>query len=108
MSTLVQRSCAKPPSYAQVLAEKYGLSQLPSTSSEGFSDYQDSSDQVDDEEDNVTLFEYSLDNNNDTNNTTTTMQADSTINTNEAIFMQRCIKYVIHNLFLTLKKVLRK
>lgn len=93
MTTLVHRSCAKPPSYAQVLAEKYGLSQLPSTSSEGFSDYQDS-DRVEEEEedDNVTLFEYSLATTENNNETTT--HITETLNTNEAIFMQRCINLV--------------
>ena len=74
----MSRSASRPPpSYAQVLAEKYGmLSTLPSTSSGGFSDYQDSTDAEQEEENNnseVPIYQISTD-------------------TNEAIFMQRCIK----------------
>jgi len=76
----MSRSASRPPpSYAQVLAEKYGmLSTLPSTSSGGFSDYQDSTDAEQEEENNnseVPIYQISTD-------------------TNEAIFMQRCINLV--------------
>ena len=83
MTTLFNGGCAKPPSYAQVLAEKYGLSQRPSTSSEGFSDYHESSDQQEDEEMN---FQYDFENNNEI------LRDANMIDTNEAIFIQRCIK----------------
>jgi len=85
MTTLFNGGCAKPPSYAQVLAEKYGLSQRPSTSSEGFSDYHESSDQQEDEEMN---FQYDFENNNEI------LRDANMIDTNEAIFIQRCINLV--------------
>ena len=87
MATL---GCAKPPSYAQVLAEKYGLSQLPSTSSEGFSDYHESDNNVEEEEEDLMMYEY--DSGVNTNNNNEEEETETSLNTNEAIFMQRCIK----------------
>ena len=84
------RSASRPPpSYAQVLAEKYGM--LPSASSThstgGFSDYQDSTDA---EEDNNNQEEFRRSNQEGEEEVVPIYQIS--MDTNEAIFMQRCIK----------------
>ena len=102
------RSASRPPpSYAQVLAEKYGM--LPSASSThstgGFSDYQDSTDA--EEENNNQEYvrrsnqeEFRRSNQEEFRRSNQEGEEEVvpiyqiSMDTNEAIFMQRCIKWV--------------
>ena len=98
------RSASRPPpSYAQVLAEKYGM--LPSASSThsgGFSDYQDSTD-AEEDNNNQEEFRRSIQEDFRRSNQEEFRRSNQeeeevvpiyqiSMDTNEAIFMQRCIK----------------